>query len=207
MLRLTVLALLALLCPLVLADTGAGARLAALLEGMRSIEADFTQRLFDEDGTLVQESSGHVLLAHPGRFRWETREPFEQLVVSDGSTVWQYDPDLLQVVVRPLDRRADQVPSLLLSGEIAAVEAQFAIESIPAHDGDEAFELHARDSSAMFSRLDVSFAAGVLRRLSIADGLGQRTEMEFSAVKPLARIDPQNFRFVTPPGVDELHDE
>ena len=94
-----------------------------------------------------------------------------------------------------------------MSGDIAAVEAQFEIRNVPASDGNEDFELDARDSAGMFSRLDISFAAGVLRRLSIADGLGQRTEMEFSGVVPLGEVAPDTFGFVTPPGVDELHDE
>ncbi|MCB1631828.1 MAG: outer membrane lipoprotein chaperone LolA [Pseudomonadales bacterium] len=205
--RFAAVAALVLLCSAAFADAGAATRLGALLGGMRRVEADFVQRLFDESGAEIQQSSGHVLIVHPGRFRWETREPFEQLVVSDGATVWQYDPDLAQVIVRPLDRRADQVPSLLLSGDIAAVEAQFEIRNVPSPDGNEDFELDARDSAGMFSRLDVRFAAGVLRRLSIADGLGQRTEMEFSGVVPLGEVAPDTFRFMTPPGVDELHDE
>lgn len=199
--------LLVLACPAVFADAASAGRLAALLEGMRSIEADFVQRLYDEDGTLVQQSEGHVLLAHPGRFRWQTRAPFEQLVVSDGHTVWQYDPDLAQVVIRPMDQRADQLPSLLLSGDIAAVEAQFEIDSVPAQDAGEHFELRAHEPGGLFSRLDVGFSGGVLRSLSIGDGLGQRTEMIFSAVTPLVAAVPDAFTFVTPPGVDELHDE
>lgn len=205
--RFAAVAALWLLCSHAFADAAAAARLGTLLGGMRRIEADFTQRLLDESGALIQQSSGHVLLAHPGRFRWETRDPFEQLVVSDGSTVWQYDPDLAQVVVRPLDRRADQVPSLLLSGDIEAVEAQFEIRDAPAQDAGEGFELHARASGGMFARLDVAFAGGVLRRLAIADGLGQRTEMEFAGVAALGEVAPGTFTFVTPAGVDELHDE
>src|SRR5262245_5516965 len=112
---------------------------------MRQIEATFHQRLLDDKGELLQESSGTVQLAHPGRFRWETQPPYAQLVVSDGSTVWQYDPDLAQVVVRPLDRRADQVPSMLLAGEIEAVEKQYAISEAGDADGSERFELLPRE--------------------------------------------------------------
>ena len=205
--RIAALAALVLLCFPALADGAAAARLGALLAGMQRIEASFSQRLLDEQGESMQESSGRVLIAHPGRFRWETTAPFEQLVVSDGTTVWQYDADLAQVVVRPLDRRADQVPSLLLSGEIAAVEKQFEIRDAEAPAGKERFELVPREPGGLFASLSVQFRAGVLDQLVIADGVGQRTEVEFSDVKPAGALDEATFRFRTPPGVDELHDD
>lgn len=207
MLRFVAVAAWLLLCSPVFADDAATLRLGALLGNMRELEADFSQHLFDEKGELLQQSRGHVLLAHPGRFRWETREPFEQLVVSDGTTVWQYDPDLAQVVVRPLDRRADQVPSLLLSGDIRSVEAQFDIGALPPHDDSERFEMHPHESGGMFVQLDIAFVGGVLRELTIIDGLGQRTTVEFSAVSAPGTIAPGTFDFVTPAGVDELHDD
>ena len=59
----------------------------------------------------------------------------------------------------------------------------------------------------LFASLSVQFRAGVLDQLVIADGLGQRTEVEFSDVKPAGALDEATFRFRTPPGVDELHDD
>lgn len=189
------------------ADPAAAARLGELLAGMRQIEARFTQQLKDGAGELLQESGGTVVLAHPGRFRWETAAPFAQLVVSDGSTVWQYDPDLAQVVVRPLDRRADQVPSMLLAGEIDAVQAQYEIAPVDAGTGRERFELSPRQDGSPFARLALQFHDGTLERLEITDGLGQRTDVAFAAVRPLAAVDAGQFRFVTPEGVDEIRDE
>ena len=183
------------------------ARLGELLGAMRRVEATFRQALFDEQGALLQESGGRVELAHPGRFRWETAPPYEQLVVSDGVTVWQYDPDLAQVVVRPLDRRADQVPSLLLSGEVDTVEKQYAISAVNDDAGAERFELLPRAEGSPFAKLAVQFRAGLLERLEITDGLGQVTEVSFSALKPVATVDEARFHFTTPDGVDEVVDD
>lgn len=204
------LSLLALLLVASGASAAAGApaaRLGELLAGMRQVEARFHQRLLDERGELLQETDGTVELAHPGRFRWETAPPFEQLVVSDGSTVWQYDPDLAQVVVRPLDRRADQVPSMLLGGEVEAVQKQYEIVAAGDDAGAERFELLPRDQGSPFARLAVQFRGGVLERLEITDGLGQVTEVGFRDVKPLATVDEARFRFETPAGVDEVLDD
>ena len=150
-------------------------RLGALLAGMRSIEATFHQQLKDAKGALVQESGGKVVLAHPGRFRWDTAPPFEQLVVSDGTAVWQYDPDLAQVVVRPLDKRADQVPSMLLAGEVEAVGKLYVITASRDDAGAERFELAPRAEGSPFARLALQFRDGTLERLESAapSGLGR----------------------------------
>lgn len=205
--RVLALAAWLLVCSPVFADAAAIARLGELLAAMPQVEGAFTQRLLDEKGELLQESRGRVELAHPGRFRWETLEPFAQLVISDGTTVWQFDPDLLQVVVRALDRRADQVPSMLLAGEIDAVQAQYEISAARDASGRERFELLPREPGGPFARLALAFEGGSLALLEMSDGLGQRTEVGFAGLRPLASVDPARFRFETPPGVDEIRDE
>jgi outer membrane lipoprotein carrier protein len=205
--RCIALVALLILCTPTFADEAAAARLGVLLQHMRQVEGRFEQRLLDEQGGVLQESSGTVLLSHPGRFRWQTEQPFEQLVVSDGTTVWQYDADLQQVVIRPLDRRADQVPSLLLSGEIEAVAALFDIAMVRPEQGLERFELVPREAGGLFASLQVSFRPAGLEQLVIADGFGQRTEVSFQTLTPVADVADAQFRFATPPGVDELIDD
>ena len=205
--RFLVCALLCFLPVPVLADAAVVARLGELLAGMRSIEAAFNQQLKDEKGALIQESSGRVVLSHPGRFRWETAPPFTQLVVSDGNTVWQYDPDLAQVVVRPLDKRADQVPSMLLAGEVEAVDKLYSIAASGDDAGAERFEFLPRVEGSPFSKLALQFRAGAVERLEITDGLGQRTEVSFSDVKSVPVPEAAFFVFRAPEGVDEIRDE
>jgi outer membrane lipoprotein carrier protein len=98
-------------------------------------------------------------------------------VVSDGTTVWQYDPDLAQVVIRPLDKRADQVPSMLLAGEVEAVDKLYNIVASLDDAGAERFELQPRSEGSPLPRLALQFRAGALERLEITDGLAQRTEV------------------------------
>jgi outer membrane lipoprotein carrier protein len=189
------------------ADPAAIARLGKLLEGMRQFEAAFHQTLLDENGELLQESDGRVTVRHPGRFRWQTIEPAEQLVVSDGSTVWQYDPDLMQAVVRPQDKRADQIPSLLLSGDIEAVSRVCEITLAPADRKMESFLLKPREDDGLFAALTIRFSDGVLHGLDIQDGMGQRTVVGFSNFRRRKKLDDALFEFEPPAGVDVVNDE
>ena len=45
-----------------------------------------------------------MALERPGRFRWQTKEPMEQLVVADGQKMWVYDVDLEQVTVKKQEK-------------------------------------------------------------------------------------------------------
>ena len=83
---------------------------------LQSLETDFVQSVFDADSQLIESSSGHMLMQKPGRFRWDYRQPYEQLIVADGDRIWHYDSDLEQVTVRRLDRALSATPLALLSG-------------------------------------------------------------------------------------------
>ncbi len=81
----------------------AGARddLNTFTKGLKGLDGQFTQRVFDAQGKLKETSSGQVALSAPRLFRWEYVKPYPQLIVADGKKVWIYDPDLAQVSVRP----------------------------------------------------------------------------------------------------------
>ena len=71
------------------------------LRGIDSFQSDFVEHRYSETGQLIVSVEGTCKLMRPGMFRWhylDTNE--EQLVISDGSTLWVYEPDLEQVFVR-----------------------------------------------------------------------------------------------------------
>ena len=192
-----------------LADALAVGRLGELLAGVRYLQADFEQQLTDANGAVMQQTEGTLLLSHPSRFRWSTQPPFEQLVVSDGQTVWQYDPDLMQVVVRPLDKRADQIPSLLLGGDIDAVSAHYSVTELPASENGGAvrFRLEPLQDSTLFTALELGFLNGRIHELLIADGFEQLTRIRFIEPRMLETSDDSVFVFEPPANADVIYDE
>src|SRR5690554_3074943 len=71
--------------------------LAQALSSYTTFQAAFTQVISDEQGRVMQESSGELKARRPGLFYWKTDPPANQIIVSDGKTVELYDPDLEQV--------------------------------------------------------------------------------------------------------------
>ena len=95
---------------------GAIEQLQGFIKNTRSARASFSQSVVDIDGEALQDSSGVVEFFRPGKFRWHYLEPFEQLVVGDGTTLWVYDKDLSQVTTRKLGGALGSSPAALLAG-------------------------------------------------------------------------------------------
>src|SRR5262245_30958888 len=118
LIRMLLIAALALTCVQARADDAATQRLSELLSKAQTMTARFSQLTLDGSGTRLQETSGQLSLKRPGLFRWHTDAPQEQLLISNGEKVWLFDPDLEQVTIQKLDQRLTQTPALLLSGDL-----------------------------------------------------------------------------------------
>ena len=60
------------------------------LNAMRTMQASFKQ-IVRADQREISRSKGSMALERPGKFRWQTQSPMEQLVIADGSKIWIYD--------------------------------------------------------------------------------------------------------------------
>lgn len=189
----------------------AGAHPADLLNDLltetESVQARFHQVVRDADGEKIQETDGVLEAARPKRMRWETAEPFSQVMVSDGQRLWLHDIDLEQVTERALDHRMGNTPAMLLSGDVGVIERSFAISGGEIEAGRHEFELRPRDRDSPFETLSVVFVEGAMTEMRLRDGLGQDTVIRFSDIRRNLPIDPDRFRFVPPPGTDVFRQE
>lgn len=112
--RVLLAALLVLPTPLLAA--AALAPLERFYADTRTLAGQFTQTVTDASGVVSEESRGEFAIERPGRFRWDYRTPFEQIIVADGRELWVYEPDLDQATVRPVDEQTADAPGLLLAG-------------------------------------------------------------------------------------------
>ena len=93
-------------------------QLRDLLQPITSLSAQFEQQIIDANGLSIQNSSGIFQVAQPNNLRWIVAEPLPQQVISDGVTLWLYDPDLEQVVVQAFDANIESTPAVLFSGDL-----------------------------------------------------------------------------------------
>lgn len=174
-------------------------------QDLRTLRADFIQRVFDERARIVQSSSGRMLMQKPGKFRWDYRTPAEQIIVADGERLWAYDVDLAQVTVRKLDQALSSTPLALLSGA-APIEETFTIGEAHGQDGLTWYELSPKQPQPEFRWLRVAFKGDALVSLELEDSFGQRTRLDFQKLERNPALDPALLQFTPPPGVDVVGD-
>ena len=181
-------------------DADALRRVQQAFNALTSMRAEFRQSVTDSRGKLVESAEGTMSLARPGRFRWDYRVP-EQIIVSDGVTVWFHDVDLEQVTIREAADTVAGTPAMLLTGE-GDLRGEFDVSDGGTAQGLTWSRLMPRRANGDFRELRLGFAEGQLRRMTLLDRLGQTTEIEFERVERNPRLDDSTFRFTPPPGVD-----
>lgn len=178
-------------------------QLQELLSSFSAFEGSFSQAQFASDNTELSRSSGQFTLVRPDQIRWETLQPFPQLLVTSGQAVWLYDPDLEQATVSPLSDQLVNTPAVLFSSDANAVEASYWV-SMPESDR---FLLVPKSEHSQFKRLTLVFSDGMPRSMSLVDGFGQRTDITFSDTELDQPVPAERFEFSPPKGTDILRHE
>jgi outer membrane lipoprotein carrier protein len=174
-------------------------------EGVRDVSARFTQTTHAARlGTTPSKpatSRGRVMLAKPGKMRWTYEEPEPSLVVSDGKTVWIYDPAFAEVQKLPaaegfLTGAAAQF--LLGAGDM---RRDFKVAAVSCEENAAELELVPRQP-ATYEKLflDVDPHTGDVRQTRIVDLLGNVVVVEFREQRLNLKPADSEFQFQVPEG-------
>ncbi|KRG70679.1 outer membrane lipoprotein chaperone LolA [Pseudoxanthomonas dokdonensis] len=189
------------------AQAGANDDLKAFTQGLKGLDGQFTQQVFDGGGKLKETSSGRVALAVPNQFRWEYAKPFPQLIVADGKKVWLYDPDLQQVTVRDQGSEEQNTPLAALL-DPGALARQFHVIEEPAAKGLEWMTLEPKDEGmANFHSARLGFKGNSLAQMEVVDVVGQRTVVQFNNWQRNPAFARGTFNYTPGKGVDVVGDE
>lgn len=166
-----------------------------------SATGSFTQQTVALQGRSKPPQTGQFSFRRPGQFRWEVKKPYEQLVISDGTTVYQYDPDLAQVTERPVDKSIGSSPAAILFGSGSLDEA-FIVSALPDSDGLQWLRAKPRNADAGFTHVDIGLRNDLPVRLILLDSFDQTTRIDLDNIKANPVLPANAFKFVPPKGVD-----
>ncbi|MBK1733553.1 outer membrane lipoprotein chaperone LolA [Thiococcus pfennigii] len=204
----SVLGLVLLLAALALVGAPAraadgAARLDGYLDGLTTLQADFHQVTFNSDRTQMLESDGRLYLERPGRFRWEYRTPFAQVIIADGKRVYVHDLELEQVYHRSQQAALRGTPALLLTQD-EPIEDLFVVT--PMEEGGERdwVALRPRDPDTEIERIEIGFDGEQLDTLLMFDRFGQVTHLRFADIRRNQPLEDDLFRFDHSTGGDFL---
>ncbi|HKK16651.1 MAG TPA: outer membrane lipoprotein chaperone LolA [Gammaproteobacteria bacterium] len=179
--------------------------LEKFLQDLESFKADFTQTLSNEHGEVLETSSGVVYMQSPQKFRWVYQEPYSQLIITDGTTLWMYDEDLQQVTIHDVSETIDSTPAAIISGQ-ENIDAYYIKNAMGEIEGADWIELTPRNVDSQYSSIRLGFDNGELAMMILFDNLGQVTRIDFSNISRNKRFGGPLFTFSPPDNVDVIDD-
>ena len=182
------------------AQNNASESLFDLIQKLQNMHADFIQTMVTARGA-EQESKGKIWISKPSYFKWEITSPNNQLLVSNGQKLWNYDKDLEQVTIQKVPKDMSQAPYLLLlTGQPENLDRLFSVSKVK----EGLYRLTPKNQNdSILDHVDMRFEQGILEALMIQTATGQTSTIRFSH-QNFAKIPLSTYDFIPPKGVDVL---
>lgn len=166
------------------------------LDKVKSFHATFEQKVTDGSGASVQEGAGEMWVQRPNLFNWHMTAPDESVLISDGKTLWFYNPFVEQVSASLLKDATSNTPFMLIARNQASDWKQYNV----AKKGDD-FSLTPKTSDGNLKQFTVRVAQnGTINQFSAVEQDGQRSSYTLKSQQNGA-IAADKFQFTPPQGV------
>ncbi len=183
------------------------ARVQKYYDATRALRAKFDQEL-QSPSQGTKKATGEVLLKKPGKMRWDYQKPEKKLMISDGATLWVYEPEDEQAIKQ--DLRGSTLPaqvSFLVGEGKLAQEFDASVITLPGIPPDElALKLVPKVGTAAYRYLvfGVDPKSGQVKETIIYDQQGGTNKLVFSDVQQNPSLDDAKFKFSPPSGTQIL---
>ena len=184
-----------------MAQEGPIGELDLLLQDITTISADILQLIIESDGGVLEETEIKMLLKRPDRLYWETVSPFQELIVTNGEILWNYQPDLEQVTIEDWDSDDSELAAQLLNGRAETLSNDYYVAMINAED-NKSFELSPKMSDSIYELVTVSFIDDVLDMIHLDGRNGEQTVWQFNNLVMNSLIENNSFEFEVPDGIE-----
>ena len=178
----------------VLAD--AAQDLQSRLAKVNSFHASFSQSVTSSDGAEVQQGEGELWVKRPNLFNWHMTSPDESVLVSDGKTLWFYNPFVEQVTATWLDSATSNTPFMLITRNDAKEWNQYNVKQT----GDT-FDLTPKSQKNNLKKFTISVSpTGTINSFTAVEQDGQSSAYKLKSQQS-GVVDASKFQFTPPKGV------
>jgi outer membrane lipoprotein carrier protein len=171
------------------------------------LKAPFRQAAHNKVMNQTVDARGTLYLKKPGRLRWEYQTPTPQEIVSDGTRLWIYTPELKQVNVSAAPAALAGPAGSFLQG-LGQVREHFDVRFLnPAQPTDAeglvVLDLAPKRPQPLMTRLIVAVdpKTWLVRQAVVYDELGNTVTVRFGDTVVNSGLADALFVFVPPPGV------
>ena len=174
----------------------AASDLKSRLDKVSSFHASFTQKVTDGSGAAVQEGQGDLWVKRPNLFNWHMTQPDESILVSDGKTLWFYNPFVEQVTATWLDSATSNTPFMLITRNDAKEWNQYNVKQT----GDT-FDLTPKSQKNNLKKFTISVSpTGTINSFTAVEQDGQSSAYKLKSQQS-GVVDASKFQFTPPKGV------
>jgi outer membrane lipoprotein carrier protein len=174
---------------------------------MADLQAEFTQVARNKSLGQDVKAEGTVYLKKGGKMRWEYKSPAPQQIVSDGTHLWVYTPELNQVNKGDAPKALAGPAGSFLQG-LGKVREEFTVRFLnPANKTDASgrpvLDLTPKKPTPLLTRLVLTLDPKdhyVVRQAVLYDQLQNTVTMSFNRVVINPGLSDTLFAFVPPKG-------
>lgn len=172
-------------------------------------EAGFIQEYIGKGMGQSNRGEGKIYFKKKGMMRWDYTVPKQQFV-SDGHTLWYYQPEEKQVLVSDVSSfLKEKTPLAFLAGE-GNLSRDFNFlrldQAVSQKEDRYVIELAPKEPIATLSKLvlTVDKKTYLVLQADMFDGMGNLTRTRFADIKTNVGVANSFFQFAIPPGTEVI---
>ncbi len=175
-------------------------------EKTHDLEAGFVQEYIGKVMRQPQKGEGKVFFKKKGMMRWDYRIP-NQKIISDGQTLYFYQPEENQVLVSPVDRMVREFGFLMGEGDLRRDFKLLSVnDSVQGREDLAVIEIAPREPHPAVSKLSLTLdrKTYLVIQVDVFDGLGNVTRTRFNEIRTNTNLPASFFQFKIPPGTEVI---
>jgi len=181
------------------------ARLQQVYDATTTMSADFTQKTSLKNSSRTREGAGRIVIARPGRIRWDYDRPDRQVIICRPERIVMYFAASRQMVESDAAAylKNDITTSFFMGRGRIADDFEIMENTVEDSRYPYALRLVPKNPHPQVKRIDLWLGPDFLvRKLALLDHFGSVTEITLSRVRANVPIDDALFSFTPPEGTE-----
>ncbi len=161
-----------------------------------SFEADFTQISKLAALDIIEKASGKAFFSHPGKMRWEYKEPEHHEIITNGKLLWIFRPEENQVMQGDASQFFKAGAGGAFLSDISLIRKNYIIHLNEITENYAELNLVSDKNNPEMSLIVVRISRknNEIERVIIKNTFDDTTRFEFNNIQ-FKKIDPDIFEF------------
>ncbi len=171
----------------------------------KSFQADFTQVTTLAALDLADDSSGKVWFSHPGKMKWQYLLPDPHAFITNGETLWFYQPDSQQVSIGKAAGFFKAGAGGAFLSDITLIRTNYTARIKESTDKNILIELVPKTPDPDLAAIDVQVFKenNEIHQVTTRNQFGDITQFDFYNIR-FTPLKPELFEFTPPEGTTTI---